>query len=191
MIFEVIKILSQQVEDFIGSSITMANVAMLESEPGNSNDLNDEILLTLLNINEESTLKNFPNNSTSGDRVQFKNPIINLNLFILFCANRNSYEQSLRDISNIIEFFQGKKVFTQSNTTYNRSSVELENINNFKFTVELYTPTFEELNYIWGSLGGKQFPSVLYKLSLVQIERNAVTGQAGVLTETDHNSKLN
>lgn len=188
MIFEVLKILSEEVETYIGSNVKMENVAMLDSQGDNAPNLSNKVLLTLLNINEEATLKNFPNQSIRGNRVETKPRVINLNLFILFSANRNSYDKALIDIANIIEFFQGKKVFTQSNTVYNHQSVELKNIDNFRFTVELYTPTFEELNYIWGSLGGKQLPSVLYKLSLVQIERDTVLGQAGQVVETKTDS---
>ncbi len=191
MIFEVLKILSEQVENYITSTVKMENVSIVDSQNDNAQGINDKVLMTLINTQEESTLKNFPNKAISGDLVQTRNPIINLNLFILFSANRSSYDNALKDISNIIEFFQGKKVFTQSNTVYNRNDVQLKGIDNFKFTIELYTPTFEELNYIWGSLGGKQLPSVLYKLSLVQIERNVVIGQAGRVSETNASSNGN
>ena len=198
MIFEVLKILSQQVETYIdsttegsGPSVLMENVAMLESQVEGDTSMSDKILLSLINIKEESTLKNFPNKAISGNTVQTKNPIINLNLYILFSANRASYEIALRDISHIIQFFQGKKIFTQANTIYKRQHNDFKNIDNFKFTVELYTPTFEELNYIWGSLGGKQLPSVLYKLSLIQIEHNAVISQAGRVTDMSTDSKGN
>ncbi len=191
MIFEVLKILSGEVETYIGSTVKMENVAMLDNQNDNNQNLGNKVLLTLLNLGEEGALKNFPNQEISGSRVINKPRIVNLNLYLLFSANRTSYDQSLIDIANIIEFFQGKKVFTQSNTVYNRQSVELQNIDNFRFTVELYTPTFEELNYIWGSLGGKQLPSVLYKLSIVQIEREAVIGQAGRVSETNLDSRSN
>lgn len=91
--------------------------------------------MTLININEEATLKNFPNHTYEGTKTIYKNSIIHLNLFILFSANRNNYANSLNDISKIIEFFQGKKLFTQANTIYNRSNVAMGNVENFRFTV--------------------------------------------------------
>jgi hypothetical protein len=146
--------------------------------------------MTVINLSEEGTLKNFPNNRTVGNRVEKKNPVVNLKLFVLFSSNKNQYDQALKDISKIIEFFQGKSVFTQSDTVYDRNNVDFDNIDNFKFTVDLYTPTFEELNYIWGSLGGKQIPSVLYKMSLIQIERTATNSQAGRINTLTTNVKL-
>ena len=35
---------------------------------------------------------------------------------------------------------------------------------------ELYTLTFEQINHLWGSLGGKQSPFVMYKVRLVKIQ---------------------
>lgn len=85
---------------------------------------------------------------------------------------------SLRYISRIIEFFQGKRLFTHTNSSYDRDNTAMSNLKDFRFAIELYTPTFEELNFIWGTLGGKQYPSALYKLSLIEIEREVATKQS-------------
>jgi len=185
MIFETLKILADQVNSYFGStSITIENVAIVDSQNERADDIDDTVILSLINLQEENTLKNFPNKYNESNKVQYKNPIVNLNLFLLFSANRGTYVQSLSDISKIVEFFQGKKVFTQANSVYNRLDPTLEAIGNFKFTIDLYTPSFEELNFIWGTLGGRQLPSVLYKLSLVKIERDIVQRQAGLISES-------
>lgn len=178
MIFEVIQIIAEQVNNYLDQiglekTVVPENIAFLESQNENAaTNLEDKVALTLINLDEEATLKNFPNHAIEDSKTIYKNSIINLNLYLLFSANRTAYINSLNDISKIIAFFQGKKIFTQANTIYNRNNVAMTNIDNFRFSVELYTPTFEELNYIWGTLGGKQFPSALYKVSMIQIERN-------------------
>ena len=188
MIFEVIQILTENVNQYLSDiglekSVVAENIAFLESQnEAIALHLNDKVALTLININEESTLKNVPNHTQEGVRTVYKNSVINLNLYLLFSANRNSYINSLNDISKIIEFFQGKRLFTQANTIYNRSNVAMSTIENFRFTVELYTPTFEELNYIWGTLGGKQLSSALYKVSMIQIERNINQSEGSFIT---------
>lgn len=189
MIFEIIQILTEDVNQYLSDiglekSIVAENIAFLESQNETvAKILDDKVALTLININEEATLKNFPNHTYEGTKTIYKNSVIHLNLFILFSANRNNYANSLNDISKIIEFFQGKKLFTQANTIYNRSNVAMGNVENFRFTVELYTPTFEELNYIWGTLGGKQLSSALYKVSMVQIERNINLNEGTLITQ--------
>ncbi|MFW0737795.1 DUF4255 domain-containing protein [Flavobacterium sp.] len=189
MIFEVIQIIAEQVNNYLDEiglekTVVAENIAFLESQNETvSGNLEDKVALTLINLDEEATLKNFPNHRVENDRTIYKNSVINLNLYLLFSANRNIYINSLNDISKIIAFFQGKKLFTQANTIYNRNNVAMTNIENFRFTIELYTPTFEELNYIWGTLGGKQLPSALYKVSMIQIERNIAQGEGQLISK--------
>jgi hypothetical protein len=189
MIFEVIQIIAEQVNNYLeeiglDKSVVPENIAFLESQNDDITDaLKNAVALTVINLAEEATLKNFPNHTVENTKTIYKNSVVNLNLYILFSANRDKYINSLKDISKIIEFFQGKRLFTQANTIFNRSTSAMSNVDNFRFTVELYTPTFEELNYIWGTLGGKQLPSALYKVSMIQIERNIVQAEGQVIGE--------
>ena len=189
MIFEVIQIITEQVNNYLeeiglDKSVVPENIAFLESQNDEITDaLKNAVALTIINLDEEATLKNFPNHSIENTKTIYKNSVINLNLYLLFSANRDKYVNSLKDISKIIEFFQGKKLFTQANTIFNRNSSAMSNVDNFRFTVELYTPTFEELNYIWGTLGGKQFPTALYKVSMMQIERNIAQAEGQLIGE--------
>lgn len=183
MIFETLSILSKEISAFLGGDVVaVENISALE-QSDEEGAMSNKLVLSLLNIEEEKTLKNFPNTAMKNGRVQYKNPVVNVNLFVLFSANRNDYGQSLSDISKVIEFFQGKRVFTQANTTFAREGL-LANVENFHFTSELYTPSFEELNFIWGTLGGRQLPSVLYKLSIIEIERGNVVGESGPISES-------
>ena len=195
MIFEIIQIITEQVNNYLeeiglDKSVVAENIAFLESQNEDiGTALKDGVALTLINLDEEATLKNFPNHTIENTKTIYKNSIINLNLYLLFSANRDKYVNSLKDISKIIEFFQGKRLFTQANTIYNRNSSAMSNVDNFRFTVELYTPTFEELNYIWGTLGGKQLPSALYKVSMIQIERNIVQAEGQLIGEFSGTTK--
>jgi len=190
VIFETLSILSEEVDSYLGGGVVAIENITAVDDPseGNGNSVvSDKVVMTLLNIEEEKTLKNFPNSALKNGKIQYKNPRVNVNLFVLFSANRSSYTKSLSDVSKVIEFFQGKRVFTQANTIYKRQ-VPLDNVGNFHFTADLYTPTFEELNFIWGTLGGRQLPSVLYKLSIIEIERGNVVGESGPISESISNS---
>lgn len=184
MLFEVLQIITEEVNGYFeGNPVSMDNIASIASEQGDTTGTATDIILTLLNLQEEVTLKNRPNYSVTGTNITYKNHIVNLNLYILFSANNDKYDEALKNLSKVIEFFQGKKVFTQANTTYNRDNAAMSDISNFKFVVDLFTPTFEELNFVWGTLGGKQIPSVMYKVSLVKIEREAILSKGGLITE--------
>lgn len=186
MLFEVLQIIARQVEEYTDNDVTLGNVALVDDQSGNT--LEDTIILSLINMSEENTMKNFPNTRQVGGVTLKKQPIVNLNLYIMFTVNRGvgQYDTELSDLSQIVEFFQGKKVFTQSNSIYGHSPLSaLADMDNFRFHVDMYTPTFEEQSYIWGSLGGKQRPSAIYKVSVIQIESDAVESQSGIITETD------
>ena len=58
-----------------------------------------------------------------------------------------------------------------------------EDVQDMRLVLELYTLTFEQINYLWGSLGGKQMPFALYKLRLVEVEADR-TRAVGAPIET-------
>ncbi len=180
MIYETLEIITDQISKYLDakpnddSSLVLENIGKLDDPSNNNNKVKDKIVVSLLNLEEEVTLKNKPNNQFINGKTIYKNKPININLYVLFAANRDAYERSLISISNIIEFFQSKKVFTQINTPLSISNTLFDNIKEFKFIVDLYTPTFEQLNSIWGTLGGKSVPSVLYKVSILTIESHTI-----------------
>ncbi|WP_435261394.1 DUF4255 domain-containing protein [Tenacibaculum sp. nBUS_03] len=190
MIYEILQIIAEELNEYLDSNeVALANIADANSE-GNSTGNFPDISLTLINTQEEFALKNLRNNYVNGTTVSYKNPKIYLNLFVLFSINKSTYTESLKSLTNVIAFFQGKKVFTQANSNYENVD-GVENIKSFKFITELYTPTFEELNFIWGTLGGKQNPSVLYKVTLLEIERDVIKREESVVTEMSKNAIIN
>ncbi len=184
MIFQVLQIIREEVNAYFDDDpVSLANIATIAS--GEDNDEESDIILTLVNIDEEPTLKNVPNYKIEGTTVSYKNPKVNINLYLLFSANNRRYTESLKSLSKIIEFFQGKSVFTQSNSNYDREDADMQGIGDFKFVTELYTPSFEQLSYVWGILGGKQYPSVIYKLRLLESERDILQAEGSVITQID------
>lgn len=188
MIYETLQILKEQLDNYfneveLGKIIVLENIALLESGSDKATNIADKVVITLLNLEEETTLKNIPNfRISSNNKTEYKNPPVNLNIYILICANCDSYDKSLRSISRVIQFFQGKKIFTSANTIYNRTNVALDVLDHFKFILEIYTPGFEELNHVWGTLGGRQLPSVIYKVQLVQIDQDKKLAESELIT---------
>ncbi len=193
MIYETLQILKEQLEDYfqqigLGKIIDLQNIALWESESIDEASFNNKVILTLIRLEEEATLKNRSHFKVNDLKSEYRNPPVSLNLYLLISANfvpstsGDAYEKSLRCLSAVIEFFQGKKVFTSANTVYNRTNVSFDVLDYFKFNLEIYTPTFEELNNIWGTLGGKQLPSVIYKVQLIEIERDKKLAESEVIT---------
>lgn len=187
MIYEALQIISEQLDNYLSSQglsnlVKLENIALLDSSSENAANVNGKVVLTLLNLEEEASLKNLPNFKVKNGTTEYKNPPVHLNLFLLISANCDTYDKSLRCISKTIQFFQGKKVFTSANTVYNRTNVAFDVFDQFKFNLELYTLSFEQLNYVWGTLGGRQLPSVVYKIQLIEITQDIKLGASGVIT---------
>ena len=59
----------------------------------------------------------------------------------------------------------------------------LDQLEEFKLIFDLYSPTMEEVNHLWGTLGGKQYPFVLYVLRMLDLKFKAVQSESGLITE--------
>ncbi len=193
MIYETLEILVNQINTHLGtkpnddSELILENIA--KQDDATVTKIKDRVVVSLLNMEEETTLKNRPNSRFKNGKTIYKNNKIYLNLYVLFAANRTSYDKALISINSIVEFFHSKKVFTQKNTPFTSSNSLFDDLKEFKFTVELYTPTFEQLNYIWGTLGGKSVPSLLYKVSLIEIDSEAISEIRPAITNVSAKTK--
>lgn len=187
MIYESLQILKEELENFfvetgLGKIVALDNIALWESGSTEAARIDGKVVMTLLKLEEEATLNNHQNLNIRDNRAEIKNPPVFLNIYLLIAANCDAYDKSLRCISKTIEFFQGKMVFTHQNTLYNRTNVAFEDVDDFRFNLRLYTPTFEEMNNIWGTLGGRQLPFVIYKVQLIRISQDKTLASAGVIT---------
>ncbi len=161
--------------------VTLGNIALIESTLTNAGTIKDRIVLSLVNINEEETFKNAPHYERNGTNTRYRNAPIHLNLFLLFSANYDRYENALIRLSQVIEFFQGKRVFTLRDAP--PSTADEADVDEFKLILDLYTLTFEQINHLWGSLGGKQVPFVLYKLRLVKVQADRTLASGTAIQE--------
>ena len=156
--------------------------------------LDNNIIITLVNLSEEATLKNVPGAYVvGGDEVSYENPPVNLNLYLLFTVCMKSYEHALIYLSHIICFFQGKNSFTRKDCIIRDDGNDFYKIQNdglpddFHIILDMHSLTFEQANYLWSTLGGKQHPFVCYKVRLVRLRRTAVRETRGVIREIEIN----
>ncbi|NEQ53453.1 MAG: DUF4255 domain-containing protein [Leptolyngbya sp. SIO3F4] len=160
--------------------VIVDNIALAE-ELGGSNNISDHVVMSLVNVQEESTLKNAPPYRVSDSRTIYRNPPVHINLFILFSCLHQQYATSLRLLSRVIEFFQWQKEFSFSLTPVTgNTSREIQEI---VIRPDLYSLTFEQLNHLWGALGGKQVPFVLYRMRVIALEAEKQRAEGNVITE--------
>jgi hypothetical protein len=149
------------------------------------------LYLSVVNLKEEKTLKNVPNYARNDItlKVSYENSPVFLNVLVLITATHPDYTNALTALSRVIRFFQFRNVFTQDNVapaSITTSSVPinpLDQLEMFKLIFDLYSPTMEEVNHLWGTLGGKQYPFVLYLVRMLDLKFHAVQSEAGMITE--------
>lgn len=137
------------------------------------------ISVLLINVEEENSLRpadlyRRTNSDGSQQKIQ---PDIRLNLYVLFVARFKQYEESLRSLSFVIQYFQNHRVLNHHNTPELSEDIE-------KIIIELITMPFSEQNEIWNSLRTTYHPSVLYKIRMV-IFRDKETTDMPELTDKD------
>jgi len=180
MIETAIELLRDELHAYIttkdaSATVIIDNIGMFDTPHGNS--LTNNIVLTLVNIEEEMFLKNQPpsNNPVRNSAIYENRPSF-LSLYVLCSCNYsgNNYKLALRRLSYIIQFFQSKisfsAVLSEGGNVADLKNAETVNIH---FTMQLHPLSFEQVNHLWGSLGGRQMPFALYKLRLKTIKENA------------------
>ncbi len=152
----------------LGENCVIADIA-------NGDDVGDKIVISLLNIEEEATLKNSPRFERAVPTTENpkgyvnKNPSAYLNLYVMISANKTTYEHSLISISEVIEILQANRVVKADK---------------HEFKIQLHSLPLDQLSYAWGLLGGKVMPSVLYKVSIIKIEKADATPLKPTRVET-------
>lgn len=170
--------------------VMLGNISALENDL--EGKLKNKLIISLVNLEEESTLKNgkpyHKNPLTNG--AEYLQPPVYLNLYLLFSATlpdsatNDDYDRALHRLALVIQFFQSKKLFTLNNSPQSPFADPKYDLFNeeLRLLPELYTLTFEQINHLWGSLGGKQVPFAMYKVRLVKIQ-SRITNDAPLIEE--------
>lgn len=117
------------------------------------------LLITLVRTEEETSVKK----QTSFHRISetsgyYANPDVCLNLYFLISSHA-SYDIALRQINNTVYFLNS--IYREDDSI----SDEMKAL-----SIELQSPTAEQWNSLWQTLGGKVVPSVLYKVRMITIK---------------------
>ncbi len=133
------------------------------------------VTLLLLTLEQDNVLHapNLYRRTLPDGSTQSINPDIRLNLSVLFVANHLQYEDSLRILSAIIQYFQNHRFLNQQNAPALDDDIDL-------LLIELVTPTLAEQNEIWGALRAHYHPSLMYRIKTLIFEGDVTSNAAAV-----------
>lgn len=184
LVAEVNRYLNAQLGPATADRVVLGNVARVADNEGSGagGGSNGVAMLTLVNIEEDKASRNPQNFRRLDDQIVYRNPSIQLNLYGLFSAHTNTYPTALEIISYIVQCFQAQRTFESQSNPNLDPRIE-------KLALDLFSLNFEQINHLWSTLGGKYYPSALYKIRLVKIEDTTPMAGGGLIREIDLNGR--
>jgi len=185
MIFEALNFISEEINEYFRNKLKVKEdkvvlSAIVDHKGDTAVDGTNKIILTLINIEKENSF--IRTQGITKIPVAASDPL-QLNLYLMFSAyfSRGNYEESLRFISFILAFFQGKNVFNQQNSPALDHRIE-------KLIFDLQSYSQDQVNNIWASLGAKYMPSVVYKMRMLNIDDSIIREYRPTISNIDHDS---
>lgn len=164
--------------------VTMSNLTGLDGNLSINGE--NKIVFTVVNIEQETSIPMSKKSMNISSRSSVSAmPPMYFNIYLLVSAyfQDSNYGESLRMLSSSISFFQQKSCFNYQNTPGFPE-------HNSKMTLEIVNLSINDSNNLWGKLGGKYLPSILYKLRMITFDGDypvqvidtisSVENQAGV-----------
>jgi len=119
-----------------------------------------QIIVTLINVEEE----------TYGTVRDYTNKPVHISLSVLISVMAESdYIESLNYLSSVIQFFQANVVLEQSNTPQLHESIS-------KLDFSIVNSDLRDIGGLWGALGAKHLPSVVYKVRAITFSSDSASG---------------
>ena len=137
----------------------------------------NKVVMSLVNVQQDKTYRSVETFETRSDgtaeRVQ---PPVMVNLYLLFIANFSDYDEAMKAIAQVMSFFQHRPTFPYASIP---ALAALEG----RLSVELTSMSLEQVNHLWGALGSKYMPSVLYKVGLFDLRDRQVEAEVAPIEE--------
>ncbi len=144
-------------------------------------DVENKVVMFLVNV-ERETLPYKASSGRMGSGMRFADgqPPVHLNLSVMIAANFSGrhYPDALRYLSNAISYFQRNPVFDHSNTPALDARI-------YRLVLEIENLGVNELGNLWGILGGKYVPSILYKVRMITFDSNDLIGVTPAIGTTE------
>ncbi len=139
----------------------------------------DVITPLLINVEEDRTVRlpnQFEGVVQNGMRTQV-NPVIHINLIVLFVCKFDHYDQGLKFLDYVIRFFQSNRQLNHRNAPDLDPGIS-------KLIVELLSMPLVQQNELWNALRTSYIPSVAYRIRMLvyrdEAEIEFVEGVSGI-----------
>ncbi|RMG17455.1 MAG: DUF4255 domain-containing protein [Bacteroidetes bacterium] len=184
MLNQVFDFFKQQLNSYFSRQLSATGDTVVYLDGKNMDPLSlelNKITPLMVNLEQEQVLRPADRFSSMNEvgKVEPMNPPLRLNVYMMFAARFEKYDEALKHLSLVLRYFQQRPVFTPE--TYPALPTEVE-----KLIMELVTLPFSSVNEIWGAMKAPYHPSIMYKLKMLVIQA-PVPVAGGEIERIDHN----
>jgi hypothetical protein len=188
MIYSALNVIVVKINDYLklkfssnGNYLELSN--LLDQDGSLATIDTNKIIATLVNIEKETAIgMNHQMRSNDNGKYTSMNPPVFINLYVLFTSvyTGKNYTEGLKFISSIIEYLQGVLVFDHSNTPQLSPKID-------KLTFEIVNLDMQNLSQLWGAIGGKYMPSILYKVRMLSFDQEYIKAEPVSVSQPNSN----
>jgi len=177
MISQFISFLKDDLNSFIAQKKGVIDTFVLFANLNNvietSQNGDNKIIISIVNIEEEKLLQSPDNFIKTKTEVTYKNPPVWLNFVCLFTFYTKSNEQydGIDMLSNVVQYFQSRPRINKTTAVVPANFPPIYD----DFRAEFVSLNYEQTNYLWGLFGGKYHPSVVYKFKSIPFDNLDLT----------------
>ncbi len=130
---------------------------------------NNKVLLSLINIEHETSLSNKRSMIQDGESYLKYNSPLSINFYMVCAAYfaEGEYLQAVKAISTVLLFFQQKHLFTHQNTPGLDDGID-------KLTLEIVNQDLQHLSSFWSFIGTRYIPSIIFKVRALTFDDSTV-----------------
>jgi hypothetical protein len=137
------------------------------------------LILSLVNMQQDSVAGGTNHRYSTPQVSVAQSPPIYLNLYLLLGVyfKAEQVRDGMDTLSIAIAYLQGKPLWNVQNTPDLSNGVE-------RLIFEMESLDFHQQSHLWGSIGAKYIPSVVYKMRMMIIDDGAIDQIIPVVKET-------
>jgi len=139
----------------------------------------NKVVLFLAGLERDTMAHSANERALAGSRLLKPGPLF-LNLSLVCTANFNggNYKEALKYLSSAILFFHTKPVFDHQNAPDLDEGLE-------RLILDLEHLDTNQLHSLWGNHGNRYQPSVLYRVRMITLDPEVITGREPVVKQLD------
>ena len=155
--------------------------SLLEQDGSIPSHVNNKVVASVVHIQKDTMPHRSQQSSgaSSNRSVVHAQPVF-FNVYVMFSAyfGGSNYQEGLKFISSTIGYFQSQPIFDRSNSPGIPDGID-------KLILDIENLSINDLSNLWGVLGGKYLPSILYRVRMVAFDSNAIVRQDHVASKPE------